>query len=187
MTALWGPRSVLRTDMTTILAIRKDGTSVLGGDGQVTLGEQVQKHGAVKVRSLREGRVLAGFAGAAADALALVERFDGKLEQHGGQLRKSAVELAKDWRTDRVLRRLEAVLVLADKDELLLVSGTGDVIAPDDGVLGTGSGGAVAAAAARALLRHADMPAREICEAALRIAADMDLHSNEHITLLETS
>jgi len=176
--------------MTTILAIHKDGVSVLGGDGQVTLGSQVQKHGAVKVRTLQDGRVLAGFAGGAADALALVERFEAKLEEHAGQLRKAAVELAKDWRTDRVLRRLEAVMVLADRDELLMVSGTGDVIAPDatgdaSGVLGTGSGGAVATAAAKALLAHSNLSAADICREALKIAADIDLYTNEHITVLE--
>lgn len=171
--------------MTTILAIHKDGASVLGGDGQVTLGSQVQKHGAIKVRSLAGGRILAGFAGSAADALALLERFEAKLDEHGGQLRKAAVELAKVWRTDRALRQLEAVLVLADADELLLVSGTGDVIAPDDGVLGTGSGGPVAAAAARALLRHSTLSAREVCEEALKVSADIDLYSNDHLTVLE--
>jgi ATP-dependent HslUV protease subunit HslV len=171
--------------MTTILAIHRSGSSVLGGDGQVTLGDQVQKHSAVKVRALHDGRVLAGFAGGAADAMALVERFEAKLDEHGGQLRKAAVELAKDWRTDRVLRRLEAVMVVADKDELLLVTGTGDVIAPDDGVLGTGSGGAVAAAAARALLAHTTQSAREICENALAIAASTDLYTNARLTVLE--
>lgn len=173
--------------MTTILAIHRDGQSVLGGDGQVSIGQQIQKHGAVKVRALQDGRVLAGFAGGAADAMALVERFEGKLEEHSGQLRRAAVELAKDWRTDRVLRRLEAVMLLADRDELLLVSGTGDVIAPDDGVLGTGSGGAVAAAAARALLAHTSLSARAVCEAALGIAAGMDLHTNDRLTILEVS
>ncbi len=171
--------------MTTILAIHRDGVSVLGGDGQVSLGNQVQKHGAVKVRALQDGRVLAGFAGGAADAMALVERFEAKLDEHGGQLRKSAVELAKDWRTDRVLRRLEAVMVVADQDELLLVTGTGDVIAPDDGVLGTGSGGALAAAAARALLAHTDHPPDVVCEEALAIAAGMDLYTNNRVTVLE--
>ena len=173
--------------MTTILAIHKDGASVLGGDGQVTLGNQVQKHGAVKVRTLQDGRILAGFAGGAADAMSLVERFEAKLEEHGGQLRKAAVELAKDWRSDRVLRRLEAVMVLADAKELLLVSGTGDVIAPDEGVLGTGSGGAVAAAAAKALMKHSSLNAAQICRAALEIAADMDLYTNDHITVLEAT
>jgi len=178
--------------MTTILAIHKDGTSVLGGDGQITLGDQVQKQGAVKVRALQGGRILAGFAGGAADALALLERFEAKLEAHAGPLRKAAVEWAKDWRTDRVLRRLEAVMILADEDELLLVSGTGDVIAPDQdaegtGILATGSGGAVAAAAARALVKHAPLSARDICEEALRIAASIDLYTNDHLTVLEVT
>ncbi len=173
--------------VTTILAIHKNGRSVLGGDGQVTLGDHVQKHGAVKVRALNDGKVLTGFAGGAADALALLERFEAKLDGAGGRLRKAAVELGKDWRTDRVLRRLEAVLLLADNDELLLVSGNGDVIAPDDGVLSTGSGGAVAAAAARALSRHSDMDARAICETALGIAGEMDLYTNDHITILEAT
>ena len=178
--------------MTTILAIHRDGRSVLGGDGQVSLGDQVQKHGAVKVRTLQEGHILAGFAGGAADALALVERFQAKLEDNEGQLRKAAVELAKDWRTDRVMRRLEAVMVLADATELLLVSGTGDVIAPDaiesgEGVLGTGSGGAVATAAAKALMAHTTLSAAEICRAALKIAADMDLYTNDRITILEAT
>ncbi|MDJ0973417.1 MAG: ATP-dependent protease subunit HslV [Planctomycetota bacterium] len=171
--------------MTTILAIHRDGRSVLGGDGQVTLGQSVQKHGAVKVRELEGGRVLAGFAGGAADALALLDRFEAKLESTAGRLQKAAVELAKDWRTDRVLRRLEAVLILADGEQLLLVSGNGDVLAPDDGVLSAGSGGAIAAAAARALLRNTELDARAICEASLGIAGEMDLYTNERITVLE--
>jgi len=171
--------------VTTILAVTRDGRSVLGGDGQVTLGTQVQKHGAVKVRSLRDGRVLAGFAGGAADALALLDRFEAKLEASGGQLLKAAVELAKEWRTDRALRRLEAVLVLADVTTVLLVSGNGDVVTPDDGVLAAGSGGAVACAAARALLRHTDLAPRAIVEASLRIAAELDLYTNDRLTLLE--
>ncbi len=176
--------------MTTILAIHKDGTSVIGGDGQVTLGHQVQKHGAVKVRALQDGQVLAGFAGGAADAMALLERFEAKLEEFGGQLRKAAVELAKEWRTDRVLRRLEAVMVLADAKELLLVSGTGDVIAPDPApggglVLASGSGGPVAAAAAHALLKHSNLSARDLCEEALKVSAEIDLYSNDRLTVLE--
>ena len=173
--------------MTTILAIHKNGHAVMGGDGQVTLGDHVQKHGAVKVRALREGSVLAGFAGGAADALSLLDRFEAKLDETGGLLRKAAVELAKDWRTDRVLRRLEAVLLLADAEQLLLVSGNGDVLAPDDGVLSAGSGGAVAAAAARALMRHSDLGAREVCAAGLQVAGEMDLYTNERHTLLEVS
>jgi len=171
--------------MTTILAIHKNGISVLGGDGQVTLGDQIQKHNAVKVRTLQNGQVLAGFAGGAADAMTLVERFEEKLEEHAGQLRKAAVELARDWRTDRVLRRLEAVMVVADREELLLVSGTGDVIAPDDGVLATGSGGGLAAAAARALMTFSSLSLGEICTEALRIAGHMDLHTNDRLTVLE--
>ncbi|MFO0933713.1 MAG: ATP-dependent protease subunit HslV [Planctomycetota bacterium] len=173
--------------MTTILAVTRDGRSVLGGDGQVTLGTQVQKHGAVKVRALREGRVLAGFAGGAADALALLDRFEGKLEAAGGQLLKAAVELAKEWRTDRALRRLEAVLVLADATTVLLVSGNGDVVTPDDGVLAAGSGGAVACAAARALLRHTNLAPRAIVEASLGIASELDLYTNGRLTLLEVA
>jgi len=172
--------------MTTILAIHKEGHAVLGGDGQVSLGNQVQKHGAVKVRALQGGQVLAGFAGSAADAMALMERFDAKLEEHAGQLRRAAVELAKDWRTDRVLRRLEAVMIVADRSELLLVSGTGDVIAPDDGVLATGSGGPFAAAAAKALLEHTDMSTADVLRAGLGIAADIDIYTNNQLTVLET-
>ena len=171
--------------MTTILAVHRDGRSVLGGDGQVTLGSQVQKHGAVKVRALRNGSVLAGFAGGAADALALLVRFEAKLDATGGQLLKAAVELAKDWRTDRVLRRLEAVLVLADASSVLLVSGNGDVVTPDDGVLAAGSGAAVATAAARALVRHTKLSSREVVESALKVAGEIDLYTNAHLTLLE--
>jgi len=172
--------------MTTLLAIQKDGHAVMGADGQVTLGEAIQKHGAVKVRALKDSPVLAGFAGGAADALALMDRFEAKLEESGGQLVKAAVELARDWRGDRVLRRLEAVLLLADPQNLLLVSGTGDVLSPDDGVLYAGSGGTVAGAAARALVRHADLGPREICEQSLRIAAEIDLYTNDRLTILET-
>lgn len=172
--------------MTTILAVHREGHAVLGGDGQVSLGNQVQKHGAVKVRALQGGKVLAGFAGGAADAMALMERFDAKLEEHAGQLRRAAVELAKDWRADRVLRRLEAVMVVADAAELLLVTGTGDVIAPDDGILATGSGGPFAAAAAKALLEHTDMQPAEVVRAGLRIASEIDIYTNDHLTVLET-
>lgn len=172
--------------MTTILAIQRQGRAVLGGDGQVTLGTNVQKEGAVKVRALRGGAVLAGFAGGAADALALLDRFDARLEAQPGSLRKAAVDLARDWRADRVLRRLEAMLVVADAQELLLVTGTGDVIAPDDGVLGVGSGGALAVAAARALLAHSALSLDGVCREALRIAAGLDLYTNDRITLLQT-
>ncbi len=172
--------------MTTLLALRRDGHAVLGGDGQVTIGQTAQKHGAVKVRSLRDGKVLAGIAGGAADAFALLERLEQKLDDASGQLTKAAVELAKDWRMDRALRRLEAMAVLADEDTLLLVSGTGDLIAPDDGVLYAGSGGGYAGAAARALLRHTSLSLREICEASLRIAAEIDIYTNDRITVIET-
>jgi ATP-dependent HslUV protease subunit HslV len=171
--------------VTTILAVTRDGRSVVGGDGQVTFGSTVQKHGATKVRSLRNGAVVAGFAGGAADALSLLDRFEAKLEEAGGQLLKAAVELAKEWRLDRALRRLEAVLILADATSVLLVSGTGDVVSPDDGVLGAGSGGAIATAAARALLRHTTMSARDVCERALGIASEIDLHTNDRIAILE--
>ena len=172
--------------MTTLLAINRDGHAVMGADGQVTLGEAIQKHGAVKVRHLKDSNVLAGFAGGAADAMALMDRFEAKLEEAGGQLVKAAVELAKDWRGDRVLRRLEAVLLIADPQNLLLVSGTGDVLSPDDGVLYAGSGGTVAGAAARALMRHSDLGPKEVCENALKIAAEIDLYTNDRITLFES-
>ncbi|MGE0193854.1 MAG: ATP-dependent protease subunit HslV [Planctomycetota bacterium] len=173
--------------MTTILALQRAGHAVIGGDGQVTLGHGIQKHGAVKVRALADGRVLAGFAGGAADALTLMERFESHLGRGGdAPLRKAAVELAREWRSDRRLRRLEAVLVVADASELLLVTGTGDVIAPDDGVLATGSGGNVALGAARALLRHADLPLEEVCRAALAVTAEIDLYTNDHVTVLST-
>jgi ATP-dependent HslUV protease, peptidase subunit HslV len=149
---------------TTILAVRRDGRTVLAGDGQVTLGETVFKQNARKIRRLYHDRVLAGFAGSAADSFALFARFESKLEQYPGNLERSAVELAKDWRTDRVLRRLEAMLVVLDKNSTFLLSGTGDLIEPDDGIIGIGSGGGYAAAAARALAAHTDMDARAIAE-----------------------
>src|SRR5499426_2531262 len=170
---------------TTILAVRHQGRVVLGGDGQVTLGQTVVKHNASKVRRLYQDRVLAGFAGAGADALTLFERFEGKLEKVGGNLRRAAVELAKDWRTDRMLRRLEALMVVADKDALLIVSGTGDVIEPEDGIAAIGSGGSFALAAARALAKHSTLGARQIVEEALRIAAAICVYTNDHLTIEE--
>jgi ATP-dependent HslUV protease subunit HslV len=170
---------------TTILAVRHAGRVVLGGDGQVTLGQTVMKHNANKVRRLYQDRVLAGFAGAGADAIALFERFEGKLEKVGGNLRRAAVELAKDWRTDRMLRRLEALLVVADRDALLIVSGTGDVIEPEDGIAAIGSGGNFAVAAARALVRHSSLDARGVVEEALRIAAAICVYTNDHLTIEE--
>jgi ATP-dependent HslUV protease subunit HslV len=153
----------------------------MAGDGQVTLGDTVMKHRARKIRRIRDGQVLTGFAGAAADAFALLERFEAKLKDHSGDIARAAVELARDWRTDRVLRRLEAVIVAADATRSLLVSGSGDVIEPDDGILGIGSGGPYATAAARALVEHTDLSAEEIAGAALGIAADICIHTNREI------
>src|SRR5882724_3107160 len=155
---------------TTILSVRRDGQVALGGDGQVTLGNIVAKQDAVKIRRLGNGRVLAGFAGSAADAFALLERFEKKLAEFPDNTRRAAIELAKDWRTDRVLRRLEAMLAVADKSASLILSGAGDVIEPSDGIIGIGSGGAYAAAAAKALLAHTKMTAREIVDASLKVA-----------------
>jgi ATP-dependent HslUV protease subunit HslV len=170
---------------TTVLAVRKDGTTALGGDGQVTLGETVMKATAQKVRSLKDGKILAGFAGAVADAFALFEKLEEKLERYPGNLTRACVELAKDWRTDRYLRRLNALLVVADTERIFLVSGEGDVIEPDDEIVGIGSGGSYALAAARALKAHSDLPAREIVEKALAIAGDICIYTNQRITVLE--
>lgn len=170
---------------TTILSVRHRGEVAMAGDGQVTIGETVIKHRARKVRRLYHDRVLAGFAGTTADAFTLFERFEQKLEQHGGNLLRSAVELAKDWRTDRVLRRLEALLLVADKDHSLIISGNGDVVEPDDGIVGIGSGGAYAEAAARALALHSELSAREIAEEAMRIAASLCIYTNEEILVEE--
>jgi ATP-dependent HslUV protease, peptidase subunit HslV len=169
---------------TTILAVRRHGVTALGGDGQVTQNQTVLKGTAVKIRRLQDGKVLAGFAGAVADALALFDRFEGKLKEFA-TLRRAAVELAKDWRTDRYLRRLEAMLIVADPDALLLVSGTGEVIEPDDACLAVGSGGNFALAAARALLRHTDLSAREVVTAALTIASELCVYTNNHLTVEE--
>lgn len=168
---------------TTILAVRRGEHVALAGDGQVTLKDTVVKHRAKKVRKLFKEKILVGFAGATADALNLFERFEGKLEQFNGNLTRSAVELAKDWRTDKYLRRLEAVLVAADSDQLFLISGNGDVIEPDEGILGIGSGGAYAQAAAMALIRHTELDARSIAEAAMKIAASICIYTNEAITM----
>jgi len=170
---------------TTILAVRHQDRVVLGGDGQVTLGQTVLKHNAVKVRRLHQDRVLAGFAGAGADAITLFERFEQKLQHVNGNLRRAAVELAKDWRTDRMLRRLEALMIVADKDALLIVSGTGDVIEPEDGIAAIGSGGNYAVAAARALVRHSTLGARQIVEESMRIAAAICVYTNERLTIEE--
>jgi ATP-dependent HslUV protease subunit HslV len=170
---------------TTVVAVRRGGTVAVGSDGQVTLGNTVMKHGAAKVRTLAEGRVIAGFAGSVADALALFTRFEGKLEEYGHNLERAAVELAREWRTDRALRHLEALLVAADRTTTLLISGTGEVLSPDDDVVAVGSGGSFALAAARALLRHTELGAREVVEEALKIAASIDIYTNEHITIEE--
>jgi ATP-dependent HslUV protease subunit HslV len=170
---------------TTILSVRRHGRVVLGGDGQVTLGNMVIKRGARKVRRLHHGKVLAGFAGATADAFTLFELFDAKLEKHSGQLARAAVELAKDWRTDRLLRRLEAMLAVADAETSLIVSGNGDVLEPEDGLMAIGSGGAYAQSAARALLDHSPLDARQIVEAALGIAADICIYTNHSLTIEE--
>lgn len=170
---------------TTILAVRRDGAVAVAGDGQVTLDRAQVKSGARKVRRLADGSVLAGFAGGAADAFALLERFEEKLSAHQGRLERAAVELVREWRTDRVLRRLEAMLVVADRERTLLLSGTGDLIEPDEGVLAVGSGSVAAQAAARALMRHTDFPARRIAEESLRIAADIDIYTNDRLTIEE--
>ena len=170
---------------TTILSVRRDGQVTLGGDGQVTLGNVVAKQDAVKIRRLGNGRVLAGFAGSAADAFALLDRFEKKLSEFPDNTRRAAIELAKEWRTDRVLRRLEAMLAVADKSASLIVSGAGDVIEPSDGIIGIGSGGAYAAAAAKALLQHSQLPAREIVEAALKITGEICIYTNNQIVVEE--
>ena len=170
---------------TTILAVRHRDKAVLAGDGQVTLGNAVVKHGARKIRRLYNESILAGFAGSAADSFALFTRFEQKLEQYRGNLDRAAVELAKDWRTDRALRRLEAMLVIVDKTRTFLLSGTGDLIEPDDGIVGIGSGGAFAQAAAKALVRHSDLDARAIAEQSMRIASEICIYTNDHITVEE--
>ncbi len=169
---------------TTILAVRNEHGVAIGGDGQVTMGQSmVMKHTARKVRRLYRGQVLAGFAGATADAFTLFERFEAKLEESGGNLLRAAVEMAKDWRQDKFLRKLEALLIVADRERTLILTGTGDVIEPDDGVAAIGSGGAYALAAARALARHTDKSAPEIVKEAMAIAADICVFTNSHLTL----
>jgi ATP-dependent HslUV protease subunit HslV len=167
---------------TTVLAVRRGREVVIGGDGQVTMGQTVMKGGARKVRRMHEGKVIAGFAGSAADGIALFERLEAKLKEFNGNLPKAAVELTKDWRTDRALRRLEALIIVADADRTFLLSGTGDVIEPDEGVAAIGSGGPFALAAARALVAHTELPPRAVCEAALKIAADICIYTNQNLT-----
>jgi ATP-dependent HslUV protease, peptidase subunit HslV len=172
---------------TTILAVRHNGKAAIGGDGQVTLGNIVMKHDAHKIRKLYDGKVLVGFAGASADAFALLERFEGKLRDHQGSVVKAATELAKDWRMDRNLRRLEAMMVVLDKETLLLVSGTGDVIVPTDGVLAIGSGGPYALSAARALMLHSTLDGVQIVRSALEIAGELCIYTNRNIDVVEIS
>ena len=168
---------------TTILAVRHNHAAVLAGDGQVTLGSSIVKHGARKIRRLYNESILAGFAGSAADSFALFSRFEAKLEQYRGNLDRAAVELAKDWRTDRALRRLEAMLIIMDKKSTFLLSGTGDLIEPDDGIIGIGSGGAFAQAAAKALVRHSTLGAREIATESMRIASEICVYTNDKLTI----
>ncbi len=168
---------------TTILSVRKGGTVVIAGDGQVSVGDTVMKASAVKVRRLRDGAVIVGFAGATADAFTLFERLEGKLEKHSGQLSRACVELAKDWRTDRFLRRLEAMMAVADKEVSLVLSGMGDVLEPDDGLIGIGSGGNYALAAARALVDRDELDAEAIARKAMGIAADICIYTNENVTI----
>jgi len=168
---------------TTILCVRKSGRVVIAGDGQVSMGATIVKANAKKLRRLGNGSVIAGFAGATADALTLFERLEAKLEQHQGQLTRACVELAKDWRTDRYLRRLEAMMAVADKDVSLIMSGTGDVLEPEHGIIGIGSGGPYALAAARALLDRDDLDAEAIVRKAMKIAADICVYTNENITI----
>ena len=170
---------------TTILAVRHQDRTCLAGDGQVTFGNTVLKQGARKIRRLYNESILAGFAGSAADSFALFSRFESKLEQYRGNLERASVELARDWRTDRLLRRLEAMMIVADKKSTFLLSGTGDLIEPDDGIVAVGSGGAYAMAAARALARHSPLTARQIAEESMRIAADICIYTNPHLTIEE--
>ncbi|HEY6803545.1 MAG TPA: ATP-dependent protease subunit HslV [Pyrinomonadaceae bacterium] len=174
-----------RIRSTTVLLVRKDGRVALAGDGQVTLGETVMKSGARKVRRLYNDQIVAGFAGATGDAFSLLTRFEGKLEQYHGNLERASIELSKEWRTDKMLRHLEALLVVADAKSSFLLSGNGDVIAPDEGVLAIGSGGSYALAAARALIKHTDLPAKEIAVEALRIAGEICIYSNQNIVVEE--
>jgi len=178
-------RDFERVRSTTILAVRRNGQVALGGDGQVTVGQTVMKSNAQKVRTLHGGKLLAGFAGAAADAFTLFEKFEEKLERYPGNLQRAAVELAKDCRSDRVLRRLEALLAVTDRQHSFIISGTGDIIEPDDGILAIGSGGPYALAASRALVECTDLTAREIVERALTIAGEICIHTNTQLSILE--
>ncbi len=174
-----------RIRSTTVICVRRNGQVVMAADGQVTLGDHVLKHSARKIRRLYQDRILAGFAGSTADAFNLFTRFETKLEQHAGNLNRAAVELAKDWRTDKMLRNLEALLLVADKGQTFLISGSGDVIDPDEALAAIGSGGSYATAAARALIENTDLSAREIAEKAMKIAGDICIYTNDHVTLEE--
>ena len=176
-----------RIRATTILAVRRSGKVAIGGDGQVTVGETVMKSHAQKVRLIHNGRIVAGFAGAAADAMTLFEKFEEKLERYPGNMPRAAVELAKDWRSDRVLRRLEALLIVADKEHGFIVSGTGELIEPDDGILAIGSGGSYALSAARALVDNTQLEASEIVKRAMHIAGEICIYTNTNISILETT
>ncbi|MCO6510770.1 MAG: ATP-dependent protease subunit HslV [Aridibacter famidurans] len=178
-----GERKALRS--TTVILVSRDGKTAMGGDGQVTLGETVIKGNARKVRRIYQGKVVAGFAGATADAFTLLSRFEGKLEQYQGQLERASIELTKDWRTDKYLRHLEALMIVADGKDSFLISGKGDVIASDEGLLAVGSGSMYALAAARALMRHTELSAREIAEESLRIAGDICIYTNSDIVVEE--
>ncbi len=171
--------------MTTILCVRKDGKTVIGGDGQVTLDKTVMKGTARKVRRLGDGQIIAGFAGSTADAFTLFERFEGKLKEHQKNLARACVELGKDWRTDRFLRRLEALLIVADKEKTFILSGAGDVVEPDYGIAAVGSGGSFALASARGLLMHSNLSAKQIVEESLKIAADICIYTNTNIAYEE--
>lgn len=175
----------IRVRSTTVLAVRKNGKAVLAGDGQVSIGETIMKQKATKVRFIYKDKVLVGFAGAAADAFSLFERLEGKLETYHGNLTRAAVELAKDWRTDKILRRLEALLLAIDPEHILIISGTGDVIEPDESVAAIGSGGPYALAAAKALVGHSDLDAVSIAREAMKIAASICVYTNEHVEILE--
>jgi ATP-dependent HslUV protease subunit HslV len=175
----------VKTRSTTILTVRHKGVVAIGGDGQVTVGDSIMKADAMKIRRLMDDRVITGFAGSSADAFALLERFEAKLKDHRSNIVRAAIELAKEWRTDRALRRLEAMLVVIDAEHTLLVSGNGDVIQPTDGVLGIGSGGNYAVAAARALVAHSSLGAAQIVRAALEIAAGIDVYTNTNIVVEE--
>jgi ATP-dependent HslUV protease, peptidase subunit HslV len=185
MTRKQNSKNIIRS--TTILALKHKGKVVMAGDGQVTLNQTVVKTTAHKVRRMTDGKVIAGFAGSAADGMTLFDRFEAKLKEYGGNLTRAAVELAKDWRTDKILRRLEALLVVADRERIFLISGTGDVIEPDGGAVGIGSGGAYALAAARALMLHSQLSPREIVEQSLALAAEICIYTNKNVTIEELS